>query len=526
VIPDADTLPTDPDALRTLLQAERARHAEAIARVEQERDAAIGESARLRAIIQTLQRHRFGRRSEQLDPDQLALGLEDTEQALSSAEAKEDAARPVHARSARRRINRGALPKSLPRVETIIDIENRSWPCCGGALHAIGEDVAERLDVIPAQFRVLVVRRPKYACRACPGTMVQAPAPPRLIEGGLPTEGLVAHVIVGKYADHLPLYRQAQIYARQGIELDRSTLADWVGRAAWFLRPLHERLLEHLRSSTKLFADETTAPVLDPGRGRTKTGQLWAYARDDRPWGGTAPPAVAYVYAPDRKGDRPVQHLKGFSGVLQVDGYAGYGALAATGAVQLAFCWAHWRRKFYEIAQAGNAPIASEALARIAVIYATEADIRGQEAKVRRSVRRQRTKPLLEEFKIWLEAQLAAVSRKSTVADAIRYGLGRWDGLVRFLDDGRIEVDSNVVERTIRPIALNRKNALFAGSDDGGEHWAILASLIETCKLNGIDPKTYLADILARIANDHPINRIDELLPWAWAQSHRSGNRM
>jgi transposase len=519
VILDADTLPADPDALRALLLAERARHAEAVARIEQERDAAVGESARLRAIIQALQRHRFGRRSEQLDPDQLALGLEDTEQALSAVEAKEDAARPVHARAARRRTNRGALPKSLPRIETVIDIENRSCPCCGGALHAIGEDVAERLDVIPAQFRVLVVRRPKYACRACPGTVVQAPAPSRLIEGGLPTEALVAHVIIGKYANHLPLYRQAQIYARQGIELDRSTLADWVGRAAWFLRPLHECLLEHLRASTKLFADETTAPVLDPGRGRTKTGQLWAYARDDRPWGGTAPPAVAYVYAPDRKSDRPVQHLKGFTGVLQVDGYAGYGALAATGAVQLAFCWAHWRRKFYEIARAGNAPIASEALARIAAIYAVEAEIRGQEAETRRSVRQQRSTPLVNALKAWLESQLAAVSRKSTIAEAIRYGLGRWDGLVRFLDDGRIEIDSNVVERTIRPIALNRKNALFAGSDGGGEHWATLASLIETCKLNGIDPQAYLADILARIANDHPINRIDELLPWTWAKN-------
>jgi transposase len=517
VIPDTDTLPTDPDALRALLLAERAQHTETIARIEQERDAAVGESARLRAIIQALQRHRFGRRSEQLDPDQLALGLEDTEQALAAAEAKEDAARPVHARSARRRINRGALPKSLPRIVTINDVESRNCPCCGGALHAIGEDVAERLDVIPAQFRVLVVRRPKYACRTCPGTVVQAPAPPRLIEGGLPTEGLVAHVIVGKYADHLPLYRQAQIYSRQGIELDRSTLADWVGRAAWFLRPLHERLLEHLRSSAKLFADETTAPVLDPGRGRTKTGQLWAYARDDRPWAGTAPPAVAYVYAPDRKSDRPVQHLKGFIGVLQVDGYAGYGALAATGAVQLAFCWAHWRRKFYEIALAGNAPIASEALARIAAIYAIEADIRGQDAEARHAARQQRTKPLVEGLKTWLGGQLAAVSRKSTIAEAIRYGLGRWDGLVRFLDDGRIEVDSNVVERTIRPLALTRKNALFAGSDGGGEHWAMLASLIETCKLNGIDPQSYLADILARIANDHPINRIDELLPWTWA---------
>jgi transposase len=261
------------------------------------------------------------------------------EQSLAAAEAEEERAAPARHRSAaRRKTNRGALPAHLPRIETVIDVADRTCPCCSGALHKIGEDVAERLDVIPAQFRVLVVRRPKYACRSCVGTVLQAPAPPRLIEGGLPTEALVAHAIVTKYADHVPLYRQAQIYARQGIELDRSTLADWVGRGAWWLRPLHARLLEELRASSKLFADETTAPVLDPGRGRTKTGQLWVYARDDRPWGGPAPPAVAYVYAPDRKAERPVAHLQGFRGVLQVDGYAGYRALAEAGQVELAFC--------------------------------------------------------------------------------------------------------------------------------------------------------------------------------------------
>ena len=269
---DADDLPTDPERLRALIIAERVQHAERIARVESERD-------RLRAIIRELQRHRFGRRSERLDPDQLALALEDLEQLLAAAEAEEarTTGKPATERpKTRRKTNRGDLPAYLPRIEKLIDIADRACPCCAGEMHRIGEDVAERLDIIPAQFRVLVVRRPKYACRSCEGTVVQAPAPSRLIEGGLPTETLVAHVVVGKYADHLPLYRQAQIYTRQGIELDRSTLADWVGRAAWFLRPLHERLLETLRRSSKLFADETTAPVLDPGRGRTKTGQLWA----------------------------------------------------------------------------------------------------------------------------------------------------------------------------------------------------------------------------------------------------------
>jgi hypothetical protein len=346
--------------------------------------------------------------------------------------------------------------------------------------------------------------------------VVQAPAPARLIEGGLPTEATVAQVLASKYADHLPLYRQAQIYARQGIALDRSTLADWVGRAAWLLRPVHERLLATLKTSTKLFADETTAPVLDPGRGRTKIGQLWAYARDDRPWGGSDPPGVAYVYAPDRKAGRPISHLAGFKGILQVDGYGGYRALAERGDVQLAFCWAHVRRRFYELAVAGPAPIASEALKRIAALYAVETDIRGRSADERRMRRQEKSRPMLDALESWLQTKLGLISQKTKLAEAIRYALTRWEGLTRFLDDGRIEIDSNVVERSIRPIALNRKNALFAGSDGGGEHWAVIASLIETCKLCNIEPQTYLADIITRIVNGHPNSQIDNLLPWAY----------
>jgi transposase len=507
----ADDLPNDPAALRALLLAERAQHQAEIVRITGERD-------RLRAIIAALQRHRFGRRSERLDPGQLALALEDVEQSVAALDAADERTpEPRRPRpKLRRKVNRGALPAHLPRIETVVDVADPACPCCAGALHKIGEDVAERLDIVPAQFRVLVVRRPKYACRRCPGAVLQAPAPPRLIEGGLPSEALVAHAIVAKYADHLPLYRQAQIYARQGVALDRSTLADWVGRAAWWLRPLHDALLAELRAAPKLFADETPAPVLDPGRGRTKTGQLWAYARDDRPWGGPAPPAVAYVYAPDRKAERPAAHLAGFRGILQVDGYAGYRALAAAGQVELAFCWAHVRRRFFEIAQSGVAPIADAALARIAQLYAVEADLRGRAAETRQAARQRHSRPILDSLKSWLDAQLAAVSQKSALAEAIRYPLARWQGLTRLLDDGRVEIDSNVVERAIRPLALTRKNALFAGSDGGGEHWAILASLIETCKLNAIDPHAYLADILARLAAGHPINRIAELLPWRW----------
>ena len=323
-------------------------------------------------------------------------------------------------------------------------------------------------------------------------------------------------MLVSKYADHLPLYRQAQILARQGVALDRSTLADWVGRAAFLLRPVHERLLSVLKTSAKLFADETTAPVLDPGRGHTKTGQLWAYARDDRPWGGTDPPGVAYVYAPDRKAERPIAHLAGFRGVLQVDGYGGYRVLADRGDVRLAFCWSHVRRRFYELAQAGPAPIASEALARIATLYKVEGEIRGRSSEERRAARQARSRPLVEAFEPWLREKLALVSQKSKLAEAIRYTLSRWAGLGLFLDDGRVEIDSNVVERSIRPLALTRKNALFAGSDGGAEHWAVVASLIETCKLIGVEPQGYLTDVITGIVSGHPNSRLDDLLPWTY----------
>jgi transposase len=496
----ADQLPDDPDALKAMVLA---------------RDV---ENARLIQIIKEMQRHRFGRRAETLPEDQLLLGLEEAEQIEAAGEQEKDQSVPAErqAHASKRRTNRGSLPAHLPRIEMVVDIDDHACPCCSHRLHRIGEDVSERLDIVPAQLRVVVVRRPKYACRACEDVIVQAPAPARLIEGGLPTEATVAQVLVSKYADHLPLYRQAQIYARQGVNLDRSTLADWVGRAAWHLRPVQERLLGKLKASPKLFADETTAPVLDPGRGRTKTGQLWAYARDDRPWEGSDPPGVAYVYAPDRKAERPIAHLAGFTGILQVDGYGGYRILADKSGVALAFCWAHVRRRFFELATAGPAPIASEALRRIAALYKIEDDIRGRPADERRALRQERSCPAVAELEPWLREKLGLISQKTKLAEAIRYTLSRWEGLTRFLDDGRIEIDSNTVERSIRPIALNRKNALFAGSDGGAEHWAVIASLIETCKLNGVEPLGYLTDVLTRIVNNHPNSQIDDLLPWAY----------
>ena len=329
-------------------------------------------------------------------------------------------------------------------------------------MHVIGEDASEMLDIVPAVLRVRVVRRPRYGCRACEEAVVQAPAPERPVTGGMATEALLAHVLVAKYGDFLPLYRQAGIFARQGIELDRSTLCDWVGRACWWLEPLWRLLRRHVMSSTRIFADDTTLPVLDPGRGRTKTGRLWGYAIDDRPWGGSTPPAVVYLYAEDRKGEHPAAHLAEFRGILQVDGYGGFKSLLENrppGEIRLAFCWAHCRRRFYEIHQATGSPLAEEALRRIGELYKIEAEVRGRPAEERRAARQERSKPLVDALHAWLTAQLGRVSGKSGLAEAIRYALRHWQGLVLFLDDGRLELDTNTIERAIRPIALGRKNA-------------------------------------------------------------------
>jgi transposase len=513
---DHDPLPDDVGTLRaalvalqTALDAERAERQ----RLEDQND-------RLRHFLRQLQRMRFGRRSEVLDPNQLNLAIEDIEQAVAegdaAAEKSDDAVK--HSRTAARRKGRATLPPHLPRIEIVVEPETTRCPCCNGAMHVIGEDRSERLDIIPARYQVIVTRRPKYGCRACSEAVVQAPAPARLIEGGLPTEQLVANVLVGKYADHVPLYRQVQGLARQGIEIDRSTLAFWVGYAAAELKPIWRLMRDDLLRSSKLFVDETKAPVLDPGRGRTKTGYFWTLARDDRPWGGTDPPAVVYTYAPGRGTERALALLDGFTGSLQTDGYAVYKTLAkrSDAGVINAFCWAHLRREFYDVTKTAPAPIAEEALRRIAALYAIEAEIRGQSAEMRRDVRSERSRPLVAAFKTWVEAQLARLSAKSTLAGAMRYALNHWPGLILFLDDGRIELDTNPVERAIRPIVLNRKNALFAGHDRGAENWACLASLIETCKLHALNPEAYLADVLTRLVGGWPNKRLVELLPWNW----------
>ena len=500
---DLQNLPSDRAVLHHLVRD--------MATVMARRDEEI---ERLCQVIKQLQRSHFGRRSERLDPDQLALALEDLDSDIASTDAPHqtpdiEADLPEDTETP----GQTALPGHLPRESVVLDAEHDACPDCGGALHAIGESVSEMLDWVPARLRVIRIRRPKYGCRGC-GTIHQSGAPDRLITRGLATPGLISQVLISKYCDHTPLYRQSQIFARQGVELSRSTLARWVGGASWWLEPLHERLRQNILASDHLFADDTPLPVLDPGRGRTKTGRLWAYARDQRGWGGADPPAALYCYEPDRRAVRPAAHLADYKGVLHVDGYAGFETLAARGDIVLAACWAHTRRKFYEVYQATGSPIAAEALSRIGDLYTIERHLRGQAAAVRLSERNKHSGPLIEAMKPWLEGQLRRIPPKGPLAEAIRYALNRWMALTRFLDDGHIELDTNPVERAIRPIALGRKNHMFAGSDKGGQRWAIICSLIETAKLNGVEPYAWLSDTLQRMVDGHPNNRLDELLPW------------
>jgi transposase len=480
---DLATLPDDVVTLHRMI-------GELATALDSERVRSKAEIDRLRQMVKALQRGRFGRRSERFASEQLQLSLEDLEADIARIETSSPDQR---SNASERRLSpneREGLPDHLPRAETMVDIAPAVCPCCGGAVHAIGETVSEMLDYLPARLRVLRIRRSKYGCRAC-GTIHQAPAPERPIAKGLASAGLLAHVLVSKYCDHLPLYRQSQIFARQGITLNRSTLANWVGGASWWLDALHKRLAAHIFASGKLFADDTPIPVLDPGRGRTRTGRLWTYVRDDRPWAGPDPPAAIYFYSPDRKAERPAAHLSSFRGVLQVDGYAGFETLVGA-KIALAACWAHARRKFYDVHQETESPVAAQALARIAEIYAIETEVRGRSADERQRVREARTRPMVEALKAWLEGQLERLPPRGGLAEAIRYALVRWPALCRFLDDGRIELDNNPVERAIRPVALGRKNHLFAGSNGGADRWAVIASLIETAKLNRIDPFAYL----------------------------------
>lgn len=476
---------------------------------------------RLEKLLADFKRALYGAKSEKGHPDQYHLALEDIETAMAIVHAEDEAVDPPKTTGASKpRAGRGVLPKHLPRIEEVIAPDDVTCGC-GTERHIIGKDVSERLDIVPAQFRVIVTRRPKYTCRSCEAGVVQAPAKSRLIEGGTPTEATIASVIVSKYADHLPLYRQSQIYARQCVDIDRSTLAFWVGKAAHELKPVHDALLAHLKRSSKLFMDETPAPVLDPGRGKTKKGYFWALTRDDRAWNGPEPPGVAFTYGPGRSGTYASQILQGFERILQVDGCAGYNRvldLRDNAPIRLAYCWAHARRKLYELTHNNVAPIAEEGLKQIAALYRIEALARGTSAEERLALHQTKSAPKIAAFRTWLDHARTQVSTKSPIGEALKYIAKYWDGLILFLTDGRIEMDCNAVERTIRPIALQRKNALFAGHDAGAQNWAMLASLLETCKLNIVEPHGYLTDVLTAIVNGHKQNDINQLLPWKYAR--------
>ncbi|HYM54246.1 MAG TPA: IS66 family transposase, partial [Solirubrobacteraceae bacterium] len=410
-----------------------------------------------------------------------------------------------------RRVQR-AFPEHLPRETIVHTPSSCECPDCGAAMRQLGEDVSELLDYMPGYFKVIRHVRPKLSCGHC-ARVIQLPAPSRPIERGMPAPGLLAQVIVAKYADHCPLYRQQGIYRRCGVELDRATLADWVGGASWLFEPLVVALGRYVLAAAKVHADDTPVPVLDPGRGKTKTGRLWTYVRDDRPAGSRDPPAVWYRYSPDRKAEHPRAHLQAFRGILQADAYSGFAALYDSGRILEASCWAHARRKFYDLYMSQRSPIATEAIQRIGALYAIEREIRGKTSSERVVVRQERAAPLLDEFHGWLSARLRTVSAKSELAAATHYALVRWAALTRYRDDGRIEIDNNTAERSIRPIVLGRRNYLFAGSDAGGERAANIYSLINSAMLNALDPYLYLRHVLERIA-EHPINRIEELLPW------------
>lgn len=478
--------------------------------------------AKLMVEIARLKRWRFGRSAEQTDAAllQLQLALSDlqvsaTEDVVASAiiPEKESTVAPPPTRDTGLRPARRSFPAHLPRETIMHTPVSCACPDCGAAMRKLGEDISEMLDFVPGYFKVLRHVRPKLACGHC-ARVIQLPAPSRPIERGIPTPGLLAQVLAAKYADHCPLYRQQVIYARGGVDLDRATLADWVGAAARLLAPLVEVVGRYVLAAEKVHTDDTPVPVLAPGRGKTKTGRLWTYVRDDRPAASRDPPAVWYRYSPDRKGEHPQAHLERFRGILQADAYGGYGPLYDDGTQILeAACWAHARRKFYDLYMTDHSPLAAEAIRRIGELYAIERQIRGRPPAQRAQVRQQQAGPLLDELQQWLSTTLRLLSAKSELAGAIKYALVRWVALTRYRDDGRIEIDNNTAERAIRPLVLGRRNYLFAGSDAGGERAANIYTLIASARLNDIDPYLYLRHVLERIA-EHPINRIDELLPW------------
>jgi transposase len=495
VIPSASNTSSEVDALR------------------QQVEALTEENEHLKLLVAKYRRMHFGQKAEsQAQLGQLDLALAYDPLAIKAAETVKPSPAANDAVVEKRSRKRKPFPETLPR-ETVKHMPPATdCPDCGGLFKPLGEDVSEMLEYVPASFKVVRHVRPKLACAHC-DHIAQAEAPSRPIPRGIAGPALLAHMLVGKFCDHLPLYRQSAIYARSGLDLDRALLAEWVGHCHELLSPLVETIRRYVLGGPKVHADDTPLPVLSPGKGRTKTARLWTYVRDDRPAGNDDPPAVWFAYSEDRKGHHPRDHLKSFKGVLQADAYAGFNALYETGNIQEAACWAHVRRKFVDVYRANGAPIAAEAIARIATLYGIEAQIRGQLPAERRMVRQAEARPRLHDLRDWLEAQNQRVSRKSGIAEAIGYALNQWSALMYYTMDGRVEIDNNAAERALRSVALGRKNYLFGGSDAGGERAASMYCLIGSAKLNGVDPEAYLSTVLSRIA-EHPINRIDELLPW------------
>jgi transposase len=511
-----DSLPDDVVTLQAMLRSERAARWAAEAEA-QARSLLI---EKLKLTIKKLRHERFGQSSERgALLAQLELQLADLEENATQAEtaAQMAAAEKIVVPScARRRPARRALPGHLPR-ERIVYPAPSVCPCCGGGtLRKIGEDVTETLELIPRQWKVIQHVREKFSCRTCEA-ITQPPAPSHPIARGRAGPKLLAHILFAKYGLHLPLNRQSDVYEREGIDLDVSTLADWVGAATATLMPLVDVIRTHVFAAERIHADDTTVPVL--ATGKTRIGRLWTYVRDDRPFAGPDPPAAMFFYSRDRGGEHPEQHLAGYAGLMQADAYAGftklYEANRKPGPIIEAACWAHGRRKFFDLARLNKAPIAAAAVERIDVLFAIEREINGLTPPERARVRQERSRPLMIELQTWLREQRARLSKNSDTTKAINYSLNRWDAFARFLDDGRLCMSNNAAERELRTVALGRKNWTFAGSDEGGRRAAAIYSLIATAKLNDIDPQAWLADVLARLP-DHPAKRIHELLPWNW----------
>jgi transposase len=532
----SDALPSDPIELRAMIAAltvENARMSVEVERMTATLRAKDLLVQALQARIAKLRRQRFGPSSEKIEREiaQLELALEDLQVAFVEGDEPDDADTPIEpdggkalAESAKPR-RRPRVAEGTPRERRILD-PGAACPDCGGDLRVVGEDVSELLDMIAAQLKVIEIARPKKSCRRCE-RMVQSPAPSRPIPGSMAGPGLLAHVLVSKFDDHVPLYRQAEIFARMGADVPDTTLVDWCGRAMKTLYPVIERIEVDVMACDLLHADDTPIRVLDRSRrgaglGKAvKQGRVWAYVRDQRPWAGAAPPGVVYYFSPDRQGEHPRRHLKNSAGILQADAYSGFRKLyepGLDGSRQFveAACWAHLRRDFHDVWTATKSEIAREALDRIGALYDVEREISGRVPDQRHAARQKVSAPKVAAFKAWSETQLARIPGKGDLAKAFRYALNRWPSFTLFLDDGRVAIDNNPAERAMRPIGVGRRNWLFAGSDTGGETLARAMTLIESAKMNGLDPQAYLADLLDRI-HDHKVNRLDELLPWNWA---------